>query len=160
MIRNDVYIDISGQEICLRCLDQEERKLLGRLRRRDVIHPDWIDFGNFWTKRVAEFYDARGLPRKVSLKTAVYRIAQDLSARLAVETGMARLPDYRDELEELVRTEFRTRRAFCKATGISEDMLSHVLAGRKDMSIRTLSEALNRIGYVLHIMPGHRRRTA
>ncbi len=160
MTRYDVYINLSGQEICLRCLDQEERKLLRRLRRRAVTHPDWIDFGNFWTKRVAEFYDARGLPRKVSLKTAVYRIAQDLCARLAVEAGMARLPDYRDELEELVRTEFRTRRAFCKATGISEDMLSHVLAGRKDMSIRTLSEALKRIGYVLHIMPGHRRRTA
>ncbi len=158
MIRNDVYVDISGQEICLRCLDQEERKLLGRLRRRAVTHPDWIDFGNFWTKRVAEFYDARGLPRKVSRETAVFRVAQDLSARLAVETGMARLPDYRDELEELIRTRFRTRREFCKATGLSEDMLSHVLSGRKDLSIRALTEALERIGYVLHISPGLQKR--
>ena len=38
-------------------------------------------------------------------------------------------------------------------TGISEDLLSHVLAGRKDFAIETLANALERIGYRLQIVP-------
>jgi hypothetical protein len=82
-----------------------------------------------------------------------YRVGQDLGSRLAVAAGAARPPDYRDDLEELIRTRFRTRREFCEATGISEDMLSHVLARRKHLALDTLTEALNRIGYTLHIAP-------
>ncbi len=51
----------------------------------------------------------------------------------------------------MIRTEFPSRRAFCKATGLSETMVSYVLAGRKDLSLATLNEALTRIGYRLHI---------
>jgi len=57
-------------------------------------------------------------------------------------------------LEDLVRAHFPTRRAFCEATGLSEDMLSHVLAGRKDLSLEKLTGALARIGYRLRIVPG------
>lgn len=64
-----------------------------------------------------------------------------------------RAPDYRDELDELIRENFPTRRAFCEATGISEDMLCHVLARRKHLAIDTLNEALSRIGYTLRIQP-------
>ena len=63
------------------------------------------------------------------------------------------MPDYRDEIETLVRTRFKTRREFCEATGLSEDMLSHVLAGRKNIAIDTLSDALSRIGCALKIVP-------
>ena len=73
---------------------------------------------------------------------------------MAVAAGLARLGDYRDELEELVRAKFAPRRAFCEATGLSEDMLSHVLAGRKDLSLSKLTGALERIGYRLRIVPG------
>jgi len=61
--------------------------------------------------------------------------------------------DYRDELELLIVTRFRTRREFCAATGLSEDMLSHVLARRKHMAIDTLTEALARTGFRLTIVP-------
>ena len=37
---------------------------------------------------------------------------------------------------------------------LSEDMLSHVLAGRKDLSLASLTAALERIGYRLRIVPG------
>jgi hypothetical protein len=57
------------------------------------------------------------------------------------------------DLEDLVREKFASQRAFCKATGLSEDMLSHVLAGRKDLSLARLTAALARIGYVLRIVP-------
>ena len=67
-------------------------------------------------------------------------------------------PDYRDELEALIREHFPSRRAFCQATGLSEDMLSHVLAGRKDLSLEALTRALGRIGYRLHITPMPERK--
>jgi hypothetical protein len=86
------------------------------------------------------------------MQTAVYQIAQDLSGRLAISLGLAREPDYRDELREIIRTRFKSQRAFCKATGLSEDMLSHVLAGRKHLGIDTLSDAMARIGYELRIV--------
>jgi len=38
-------------------------------------------------------------------------------------------------------------------TGLSEDLLSHMLRGRKDVSIRTLTEGLRKIGYALAIVP-------
>ena len=53
----------------------------------------------------------------------------------------------------LIHAKFRTRREFCEATGLSEDMLSHVLAKRKNLSIETLAEALAQIGYTIHITP-------
>ncbi|MEX0704496.1 MAG: hypothetical protein WD069_20510 [Planctomycetales bacterium] len=93
------------------------------------------------------------MSRKESARSALFRIAQDLDDRLAIAQGLARAPDYRDELAELIRERFKTRREFCRATGISEDMLSHVLAGRKHLAIDTLQQALARIGCTLRIVP-------
>jgi hypothetical protein len=153
MTRNDVYVDLRGNEIPLGGLDSEEHELVRALQHRAETRPDWIDFGNYWVGAVADLYDGRGVPRSRSRRTAVFRIAQDLSGRLAIAAGMARPPDYRDELEEIIRTRFKTRREFCRATGVSEDMLSHVLARRKHMSIDTLVHALDHVGYELRIAP-------
>jgi hypothetical protein len=153
MTRNEIYVDLRGDQIPLGGLDNEEFELVRALKHRAETHPDWIDFDNYWVGAVADLYDGRGVPRSQSSRTAVFRIAQDLSGRLAMAAGWARAPDYRDELEELIRTRFRTRREFCEATGISEDMLSHVLARRKHMSIEALAHALERIGYDVRITP-------
>lgn len=153
MIQPLIYMDFRGNPISLAYLDDEERKLIDRLKRRSHTHRDWNDFENYWTKRVAELYDKRGVPRKESCKTAVYKIAQDLGSRIGIEQGMIRAPDYRDELDALIREKFKTHREFCKATGISEDMLSHVLARRKHLAIDTLEEALEKIGCTLRIVP-------
>ena len=64
-----------------------------------------------------------------------------------------RRSDYRDDLEQLILTKFRSRREFCEATGLAEDMLSHVLAKRKNLAIDTLTEALEKVGYTIHIVP-------
>ena len=61
--------------------------------------------------------------------------------------------DYRDALETLISDKFKTRKRFCDATGLSETMLSHVLARRKHLSIDALTDALAKIGYRLRILP-------
>ncbi len=78
------------------------------------------------------------------------QVAHDLSGRLGIAQGYVAAPtfDYREQLERLV-LQFPTRRAFCDATGISQTMLSHVLAGRKDLSMASLSKILERVGYRL-----------
>ena len=153
MIQSIDYVNLKGEFIPVADLTDAEQKFVAKLKRQAREHPDWNEFTNYWTHGVADFYKESGLTRKQIRETAVYRIAQDLGSRIAVEAGIARLPDYRDELSTLIRTRFKTRREFCQATGLSEDMLSHVLAGRKHLAIDTLAQALQRIGYSLKIMP-------
>ncbi len=159
MKRNDVYVDLDGNEVSLANLDPEERRLTAQLRRRADSKPDWIDFDNYAFNAVMDVYNAKRTPRKRVKKTIPFRIALDLSARLGIDQGLIRAPDYLDQLEDLVLNHFPSRRAFCKATGLSDSMLSHVLAGRKDLSLAALTKALARIGYQLRITPGQRRRT-
>jgi hypothetical protein len=160
MKKNDRYVDLDGNSISLANLDAQERRLVNRLRRRARLKPDWDDFDNFCYQAVGEFYDARGVPRKQSRNSVPFQIAQDLSGRIAVATGMARYGDYRDELEELIQKQFPSRAAFCKRTGISPTMLSHVLAGRKQLSLGALTSALERIGCQLRIIrPAQAKRT-
>jgi hypothetical protein len=152
MNRTKGYIDLKGQSLSLADLDDDERALIRELSDFANGH-NWNDYSNFWMPKVGEFYAKRGLSRPQTLRTTVYRVAQDLGSRLAVAEGMAHPPDYRDDLAKLIRTRYRTRREFCEATGLSEDMLSHVLAKRKHLAIDTLAAALGRIGYALHIAP-------
>jgi hypothetical protein len=151
MARTDVYVDRKGREIVLTGVDREERQLIARLRRRARMHSDWTDFGNYWTRVVAAFFDARGLTRSAMRRTAAYQIAQDLGSRLGIAAGLIRPPDYRDDLEELIREEFASRSAFCAVTGIAEDALDAFLAGRQELPLDTLSPALEKIGYRLQI---------
>jgi hypothetical protein len=146
-------VDLDGHEICLEHLDAEERKLLARLRQRARTNQDWDAFDNYRTATVPAFYLACGLARKAVPQTILWRISQDLSSRLALAAGLTRNGDYLDDLEELIREHFPSRRAFSEATGISEEMLGGVLAGRKDLSLKGLATALERIGYALRIAP-------
>lgn len=149
----DTYSDLRGCTYSLRLLDEEERELIDTLINRASSETDWNRFSNYWMERVAQLYDARGVTRDESCRKIVYRIAQDLASRIGVAAGVVRPPDYRDELADLIRRRFQSQREFCQATGISEDMLSHVLARRKHMAIDTLNEALSRIGYTVRIEP-------
>jgi hypothetical protein len=153
MAQHNSYVDLKGHVFSLSDLDTEERKLVSELRARYDDSPSWNEFENYWVNAVAAFYDARGLTRRESRQKTVYRIAQDLGNRLAVAAGLAQIPDYRDELEGIVRSHFHTRREFCEATGLTEDMLSHVLARRKHLSMEALIGALARIGYTVHLVP-------
>ncbi len=158
MKTSDFYEEVDGNLISLERLEADELRLVTRLKRFTKTHPDWTDYSNVAFNAVQEFYEARRLPRKRIGDTVPFQIAADLSARLGIAQGMIRPPSYLDELEDLVLNRFPSRRSFCKATGLSEDMLSHVLAGRKDFSLASLAKALDRIGYRLHITPAPRHR--
>jgi hypothetical protein len=153
MKQTDEYVDLDGNTFLLDGLDADERRLVARMRRRARLNPNWNAFDNYWTVAIPAFYQARGLAPKAVPRTIAWRIAQDLSSRLGIAAGLVRPDDYRDELEDLIREKFPSRRAFCEATGLSEDMQSHVLAGRKDLSLEKLTGALERIGYRLRILP-------
>jgi len=147
------YVDLKGVSYFLKELDDGQQKLICQLQNYAKKHPDSAGFGNYWMPKVSEFYAARGLTQEEIIRTMVWRIAQDLGSRLAIAEGWTRPGDYRDELEHLIGTRFSTRREFCRAAGLSEDMLSHVLAKRKHLAIDTLTDALERVGYTVHIAP-------
>ena len=155
MSLTDAYIDFRGRGIDASSLDDEERRLIGELHKFATKHPDarTFEYANYYVKRINEFYRMRGLSPPDVTKTVAWRIAQDINSRQMLAAGMARLGDYRDDLEGLILKRFKTRRAFCDATGLSEDMLSHVLARRKDFGIQTLAAALAKVGYAIHITP-------
>jgi hypothetical protein len=153
MTPSERYTDLEGRRFDLHALDRQERELLARLEKFAQGRADYSEYANYWMSEVARFYTARGLSRAEIVETVLFQVAQDLGSRLLVAAGETRPPDYRDELEGLIRARFRTRREFCEATGLSEDMLSHVLAKRKHLAVDTLSEALGKIGYALHITP-------
>lgn len=156
MSKKTEYIDRRGDSLDLSVLDRDERELVAELLRFADAHPNarTAEYWNFYPRRVGEFYEARGLTRKETTRTLVWRIAQDINGRLLVAAGLAKdSDDYREKLDALIRDKYGSRREFCELTGISEDMLSHVLAKRKHMSIQSLTEALARVGYTIQIMP-------
>jgi hypothetical protein len=155
MKNSEHYINLYGEPISLEGLDAGELALADRLRRRARAKPGWCEFRNFAIGAVAKFYDNRGIDRKKSRRSPVFAIALDLGSRLGIAEGFIAPPTFsvREQLERLV-LKFPTRRAFCKAAGISADMLSHVLAGRKNLSVESLSKALERIGYHVSFTPG------
>jgi hypothetical protein len=151
--RPTTYTDLKRIVYSLDSLDQAELELIDRCFQFTKDHPKWPEYANWWMSEVGKFYSDRGLSRRDTTQTIVWRVAQDLGSRIMIACGRARPSDYRDEIEELIRDRFRTRREFCEATGLSEDMLSHVLAKRKHLAIDTLADALAKIGYTIHIAP-------
>jgi hypothetical protein len=140
----------------LSSLDEQERALVRDLISFADEHPDarTAEYRNFYVHQVGDFYQARGLSRKETTQTLVWQIAQDINGRLLVAAGMAKdSDDYREKLNALIREKYGSRRKFCELTGISEDMLSHVLAKRKHMSIQSLASALAKVGYTIQIAP-------
>ena len=158
MIRGQHYTTLRGQSIDLQSLDSDERQLVDELVTRQRAVAEWTEFANYYMPAVGNFYLARGLSRRQIVEKPVWKIAQDLNGQLMIEAGEARAPspDYRDRLNELIRSAFPTQRAFCDATGLSEDLVSHVLSKRKHLGIDTLSGALEKIGYRLQIVPAEK----
>jgi hypothetical protein len=153
MIKRNIYTSLSGQPFALAELDREERSLIDVLITRHVGATTWPEFRNFYIRAVDDLYSTRGLTRRQVTETSVWKIAQDLNGRVMIRLGLAVPPDYRDTLSDLIQSDFPTQKAFCDATGLAGDLVSHVLSKRKHLALDTLTDALQRIGYRLQIVP-------
>src|SRR5262249_22797684 len=94
-----------------------------------------------WT-RFAAWWNAEFTKTRLSTSSPVYRICQDLEARLGIHQGSVSSPDYRDFLADLIEGRFGSRQAFCQATGVDPGQLSRVFAGRADLSLQALQKVL------------------
>src|SRR5262249_12777134 len=108
---------------------------------------------NYWMRELQALYGARGIRRSAVKERAPFRIAQDLSARLGIASGLVRPDDCEGDLAALIRERFGSTAAFCKATGLAEDAVDRFVAGRGDLPVTALQEGLERIGYNLRIRP-------
>jgi hypothetical protein len=133
-----VYQTITGLRIPLSKLSVMEHSFLELVAKKYGPKLDWTRFAAWW---YAEF-KAAGL----NSSSAVYRICQDLEARLGIKQGKVSPPDYRDYLVDLIDTQFGSRQEFCRVTELDPGQLSRVLAGRGDLSMKILLKVLE----VLH----------
>ena len=105
----NTYTDLRGQTYDLAALDREELALFHQLQT-DADKLDSAAYWNHSTACVSQLLSARGLSRTEMLRTPLYRLAQDLGSRQEVQRGEARTPDYRDDLEQIIREKFKTQR--------------------------------------------------
>lgn len=131
----EVYRTITGRLIELGTLAAAERKFLASVRRKYHARPEWTKFASWW---VGEF-DASGL----SDDSVVYRICDDLEARLGIAQGKVAAPDYRDFLADVIEERYKSRYEFCKEVGFDQGYLSRVLAGQADLSMAMLRKLLD-----------------
>jgi transcriptional regulator with XRE-family HTH domain len=133
--KRTVYETITGRRLPTSRLTAAEKRFLALVRRKYSSGFEWTDFAAWWN---AEFTRS-GL----GTKSVVYRICQDLEARLGIDQGKVSPPDYRDFLADLIDARFGSRQEFCRKTGLDPGQLSRVFAGRADLSIKALAKVLD-----------------
>lgn len=107
--------------------------------------PAWDTFTAFWLAQVDRLHPA--LSRKAITETPIFKICEDMDARLAISQGYTRPSDYRDELQMIIEQKFPSRYAFCQTVGLDEGYLSRVLNKRQHISMKKLAHILDAIGY-------------
>jgi hypothetical protein len=117
--------------------------------------PAWDTFTAFWLAQVDRLHPP--LTRKAITETPIFKICEDMDARLAIRQGYTRPSDYRDELQMLIEQKFPSRYAFCQTVGLDEGYLSRVLNKRQHISMKKLAHILDAIGYevTLREKPAH-----
>jgi len=150
---------LDGRLLSLDGLSPAERKALAEIRRAYAQKPDWAKFTNVWRNKMRRLY--RRLPPGQRTATALYRVGEDLEARLGVHQKYFRSPDYRDQLLALIVEHFPSRYAFCRATGLDQAFISRLLRKSTNISVDRLNRALRRIGWELSLAPtSENRKTA
>ena len=109
-MKRRTFQTITGRALDLERLEANEREFLTAVQRTYEKEPTWSAFAAWWPKELQR----RGL----STESAVYRICQDLEARLGIAQGKVAPPDYRDYLADLIDERHGSRYRFCKATGM------------------------------------------
>ena len=146
----EIYRTLTGRRVDLASLSQPEREALTAVRALYRRRPAWDEFAQEWIAIARSMALSGGT--KIPVKSTLYRVCQDLELRLGVAEGQIAAPDYRDRLADLIEERFESRYAFCKATGIDQGNLSHVLAGRKHFSSDTLFRVLEALGVQIELV--------
>lgn len=139
---------ITGRKLSLEELDKKERELLAAVQKRFEASPQWSAFAAWWVQE----FKRSGLPAE----SVVYRVCQDLEARLGIAQGKVAAPDYRDYLADLIEERYGSRYRFCKETGVDPGHLSRVFSSRSDLSVEALGRVLDSLGATLVIQPTER----
>jgi hypothetical protein len=134
LTKNAVYRTLAGRTVDLTKLNHDERAYLAAVVAKYQERPEWSLFGAWWLNEVYE--------RNILDSSVVYKICDDLEARLGVAQGKAAPPDYRHYLLALIEEHYGTRYRFCKATGIDQGQLSRILSGKADFSLESLGQIL------------------
>lgn len=136
---------MTGRKLTLEELTAEELEFLSKVQERYGKRPTWNTFGSWWPGAL----ERAGL----GSDSLVYRICQDLEARLGVAEGRVAVPDYRDYLADLIEERYGSRYRFCKETGIDPGHLSRVFSSRSDLSLQALQRVLEVLQASLVIRP-------
>jgi hypothetical protein len=142
---NRVYNTVTGRTHSLDGLTTEERKTLQTVLDRFDKRPEWSEFASWWM----EFLDSS----KIKGDSVVFKICDDLEARLGIVQGKVAPPDYRDYLASLIELRYGTRYKFSKATGIDQGQLSRVFARQADISLDLFQRMLAALSAALVIEP-------
>jgi hypothetical protein len=139
------YQTITGRELETSSLSAGERKFLATVLRQYDTRPTWTRFASWWMSS----FGRTGLPAD----SVVYRICQDLEARLGIAQGKVAPPDYRDYLADLITERYGSRYKFCQETGVDPGHLSRVFASRSELSLPSLQKILEALHAALIIEP-------
>jgi hypothetical protein len=113
------YITITGRAYDLKDLNQNEIRFLLSVQRKYQPRPEWTEFSAWWTRE----FDKSGL----SIRSAIYRVCQDMEARLGIAQGKVSPPDYRDHLCDFIEEKYGSQDKFCEKMGIDRTMLNRLL---------------------------------
>lgn len=133
-MKKRTYETITGRKLRFETLADKELAFLSAVQARYEAQPEWSDFAAWWTQAFAQ--------ARLAEDSLVYRICQDLEARLGIAQGKVAPPDYRDYLADLIEERYGSRYRFCKATGFDPGHLSRVFAGRSELSLQSLQQIL------------------
>jgi len=145
MMKNHAYETVTGRCLDFEGLSSAETGFLSTVLHEYETEPEWSRFAAWWSERFAE----ADLPSR----SVVYRICQDLEARLGIAQGKVARPDYRDCLADLIEERFGSRYRFCQETGLDPGHLSRVLSSRSELSLQNLQRILTPLHAALVIRP-------
>lgn len=146
---NNTYRAITGRRYDLDALTAEERDFLREVMALYRKKPDWADFTREWNGRARQtIWQGKRAP----VGAPLYRICQDLAARLGIAQGKVSPPDYRERIADLIESRFRSRYEFCKKTGIDEGHLSRVLGSKKHLAPETLFRVLEALDVEIELV--------
>lgn len=151
-----IYTAITGRRFDLEQLTPAGRSFLAEVEALFRHRPGWDEFSRAWMTLGREALWKQG---PVPVGGPVYRICQDLAARLGLVEGRLSPPDYRDRLADLIEERFGSHYQFCKQTGIDQGHLSRVLAGKKHFAAKTLFDVLEALGLEMVVVDRERLPT-